>query len=274
MSDGPVGFLKAQLFLPWCVSQTNYFFDYLQDIVEVRFLLNSQLLDAANCQGPWALPEFLIVTQKVLSVNGARHTRSPAPEAAAAEAQGSRAAKTFKFRTDARSEAYIRRIDDTIAALKTSGAGARCRCPTGRAGARARPLAGPVVPLTSGDSSESDELLGGNARSKITDAVATRSWPPPKRCPCPPGVRTTSRGRAVAPRRSRACRTGHRRVGQALSSTHDRRRGRRLRPGRCRRSDHFLHGGMNTPPVASRFSACCRERAAMSSMTFRCFKTS
>jgi uncharacterized protein len=47
----------------------------------------------------------------------------PAPEAAtaAAEAPGSRGAKTFEFRTDAWSEAYIRRIDDTIAALKTAG---------------------------------------------------------------------------------------------------------------------------------------------------------
>ena len=47
----------------------------------------------------------------------------PAPEAAsaAAEAPGSRGAKTFEFRTDDWSEAYIRRIDDTIAALKTSG---------------------------------------------------------------------------------------------------------------------------------------------------------
>jgi hypothetical protein len=33
----------------------------------------------------------------------------------------SRGAKTFEFRTDAWSEAYIRRIDDTIAALKTAG---------------------------------------------------------------------------------------------------------------------------------------------------------
>src|SRR6202521_5088394 len=44
----------------------------------------------------------------------------PAPDAAA-EAPGSRGAKIFEFRSDAWSEAYIRRIDDTIAALKTSG---------------------------------------------------------------------------------------------------------------------------------------------------------
>ena len=41
--------------------------------------------------------------------------------AAAPEAPAPRGAKTFEFRTDAWSEAYIRRIDDTIAALKTAG---------------------------------------------------------------------------------------------------------------------------------------------------------
>jgi uncharacterized protein len=47
-----------------------------------------------------------------------------APEAAAAPpeaAPGSGGTKTYEFRTDAWSEAYIRRIDDTIAALKTAG---------------------------------------------------------------------------------------------------------------------------------------------------------
>ena len=41
--------------------------------------------------------------------------------AAAPEAPAPRGTKTFEFRTDAWSEAYIRRIDDTIAALKTAG---------------------------------------------------------------------------------------------------------------------------------------------------------
>jgi uncharacterized protein len=46
----------------------------------------------------------------------------PAPEAAAApDAATPGTAKTYEFRSDAWSEAYIRRIDDTIAALKTAG---------------------------------------------------------------------------------------------------------------------------------------------------------
>jgi uncharacterized protein len=47
----------------------------------------------------------------------------PAPEAAAAapEPPTPGGTKTYEFRTDAWSEAYIRRIDDTIAALKTAG---------------------------------------------------------------------------------------------------------------------------------------------------------
>jgi uncharacterized protein len=49
----------------------------------------------------------------------------PAPEAAAAAPDpsppGPGGTKTYEFRTDAWSEAYIRRIDDTIAALKTAG---------------------------------------------------------------------------------------------------------------------------------------------------------
>jgi uncharacterized protein len=54
----------------------------------------------------------------------ARDTERPAPEVAApapepAPTPGS--TKTYEFRTDAWSEAYIRRIDDTIAALKTAG---------------------------------------------------------------------------------------------------------------------------------------------------------
>ncbi len=48
----------------------------------------------------------------------------PAPEAAVAAPEAPTApggTKTYEFRTDAWSEAYIRRIDDTIAALKTAG---------------------------------------------------------------------------------------------------------------------------------------------------------
>jgi uncharacterized protein len=47
----------------------------------------------------------------------------PAPEAAAAPETplGPGTAKTYEFRSDAWSEAYIKRIDDTIAALKTAG---------------------------------------------------------------------------------------------------------------------------------------------------------
>jgi uncharacterized protein len=45
----------------------------------------------------------------------------PAPEAAAPETPGPGGTKTYEFRSDAWSEAYIRRIDDTIAALKTAG---------------------------------------------------------------------------------------------------------------------------------------------------------
>jgi hypothetical protein len=190
--------------------------------------------------------------------------------------------RTLEFRTDAWSEAYIRRIDDTIAALKTSGvpvfwvglpplrgqksaadipflndlyrsradkagiiyidvwdgfvdedgryaqsgpdvegqtrrlrasdgvyftqAGARklahyverevqrwlsaraapvalaipeepkveAPAPAGRSGARARPLSGPTVPLIAERGSESDELLGGNARQPAADAMVTK----------------------------------------------------------------------------------------------------
>jgi uncharacterized protein len=46
----------------------------------------------------------------------------PAPEAAAApDAAAPATTKTYEFRSDSWSEAYIKRIDDTIAALKTSG---------------------------------------------------------------------------------------------------------------------------------------------------------
>jgi uncharacterized protein len=223
----------------------------------------------------------------------------PVPEAAAAapEAPSPGGVRTYEFRSDAWSEAYIRRIDDTIAALKTAGvpifwvglpplrggraaadipflndlyrsradkagvvyvdvwdgfvdedgrfaqsgpdfegqtrrlragdgthftqAGARklahfvereierwlsARAVTvslpvdeptvpesapaaapGKAGAKARPLVGPVVSLNSQVSSESEELLGGNARSKITDAVATKVLVNGEAMPVPAG---------------------------------------------------------------------------------------
>jgi hypothetical protein len=226
-------------------------------------------------------------------------TPEPRPEAAPAapEPPGSRGTKTYEFRTDAWSEAYIRRIDDTIVALKTAGvpifwvglpplragraaadipflndlyrsradkagiiyvdvwdgfvdedgsfaqsgpdfegqtrrlragdgvhftqAGARKlahfvereidrwlsahaataalpveepamlrEVPAGaaeKAGAKARPLNGPTVPLTSEVSNESDELLGGNARSKMTDAVATKVLVNGEAMPVPAG---------------------------------------------------------------------------------------
>jgi uncharacterized protein len=232
---------------------------------------------------------------------GELDTPGPRPEAAAPapEPQGSRGTKTYEFRTDAWSEAYIRRIDDTIAALKTAGvpifwvglpplragrgaadipflndlyrsradkagivyvdvwdgfvdedgrftpsgpdfegqtrrlragdgvhftqAGARKLAhfvereidrwlsagaataalpveepkPTtvleigagaaAKAGAKARPLNGPTVPLTSEVSGETDELLGGNARSRMTDAVATKVLVSGEAMPVPAG---------------------------------------------------------------------------------------
>jgi hypothetical protein len=51
----------------------------------------------------------------------ARELDTPEPAAAAAPEPPARGTKTFEFATDAWSETYIRRIDDTIAALKTSG---------------------------------------------------------------------------------------------------------------------------------------------------------
>jgi uncharacterized protein len=228
----------------------------------------------------------------------------PAPEAAAAAPEPTvpGGTKTYEFRSDAWSEAYIRRIDDTIAALKTAGvpifwvglpplrggrtaadipflndlyrsradkagvvyvdvwdgfvdedgrfaqsgpdfegqtrrlragdgvhftqAGARklahfvereierwlsARAVTvslpvdepkagpavpeiapaaapGKAGpSRARPLAGPAMPLISEVSGELDELLGGRARPAATDAVATKVMVKGEAMPAPAG---------------------------------------------------------------------------------------
>jgi hypothetical protein len=228
-------------------------------------------------------------------------TPEPRPDAAAAapEPLNSRGTKAYEFRTDAWSEAYIRRIDDAIVALKTAGvpilwvglpplrggrtatdvpflndlyrsradkagivyvdvwdgfvdedgrfaqfgpdfegqtrrlragdgvhftqAGARklahfvqreidrwlsARAATvalpvdepkattvlevaagaaRKAGSKSRPLNGPTVPLTSEVSDESNELLGGNARSKMTDAVATKVLVNGEAMPVPAG---------------------------------------------------------------------------------------
>jgi hypothetical protein len=46
--------------------------------------------------------------------------------------------------------------------------------PQGPGGARARPLAGPVVPLISEPSNESEELLGSNSRQLPVDATASK----------------------------------------------------------------------------------------------------
>ena len=222
--------------------------------------------------------------------------------AASPEVPASRGTKTFEFRSDAWSEAYIRRIDDTIGALKTAGvpifwvglpplrsgraasdvpflndlyrsradkagivyvdvwdgfvdedgrfvqsgldfdgqtrrlrtgdgvyftqAGARklahfvereidrwlARANTvalpveepkaaapetpevapgaapGKAGpSKARPLSGPVVPLISGVSSESEQLLGGTSPPAVTDAVAMKVLVKGEAMPVPAG---------------------------------------------------------------------------------------
>jgi len=223
----------------------------------------------------------------------------PVPDAVATapEAPGPGGTKTYEFRSDAWNEAYIRRIDNTIAALKTAGgpifwvglppmrggraaadipflndlyrsradkagivyvdvwdgfvdedgrfaqsgpdfegqtrrlrsgdgvyftqAGARklahfvereidrwlnsspvavaipveAKAPTsalevasGKGGiSKARPLFGPAVPLIPEGSGESEELLGGNARSKITDAVALKVLEKGEAMPIPAG---------------------------------------------------------------------------------------
>jgi uncharacterized protein len=52
---------------------------------------------------------------------------------------------------------------------------------------KARPLFGPAVPLIPEGSGESEELLGGNARSKITDAVALKVLEKGEAMPIPAG---------------------------------------------------------------------------------------
>jgi hypothetical protein len=227
-------------------------------------------------------------------------TPEPAP-AAPPEAPASRGTKTYEFRTDAWSEAYIQRIDDSIAALKTAGvpifwvglpplrggrvaadipflndlyrsradkagivyvdvwdgfvdengrfalsgpdfegqtrrlragdgvhftqAGARklahfvereidrwlsaravaaalpveepkaaaarssevAASTPGKSGSKARPLAGPAVPLLSVASGDSDELLGGKPHPAVTDAVAAKVLVKGEAMPAPAG---------------------------------------------------------------------------------------
>jgi uncharacterized protein len=58
----------------------------------------------------------------------------------------------------------------------------------GKAGpSKARPLAGPAMPLISEVSGESDELLGGRARPALTDAVATKVLVKGEAMPAPAG---------------------------------------------------------------------------------------
>ena len=58
----------------------------------------------------------------------------------------------------------------------------------GKAGpSKARPLAGPAMPLVSEISGESDELLGGRARPAVTDAVATKVLVKGEAMPAPAG---------------------------------------------------------------------------------------
>ena len=247
-------------------------------------------------RGKPAVPAPEAIDPALRELDGAEPRPAPEGSAAAPEAPSPGGIKTYEFRSDAWSEAYIRRIDDTIAALKTAGvpifwvglpplrggrlaadipflndlyrsradkagivyvdiwdgfvdedgrfaqsgpdfegqtrrlragdgvyftqAGARklahfvereierwlsARAVTvsppvdepvlpeiasaaapGQAG-KARPFAGPVISLTSKISSESDELLGGNARSKITDAVATKVLVNGEALPVPAG---------------------------------------------------------------------------------------
>ena len=61
--------------------------------------------------------------ERPLHANSTSRQRSPHPTAAAApDAAGARQhQRTFEFRSDSWSETYIRRIDDTIAALKSKG---------------------------------------------------------------------------------------------------------------------------------------------------------
>jgi uncharacterized protein len=77
----------------------------------------------------------------------------------------------------------VEEIKAAVSAAPEVAAGAA----TGSAGAKVRPLVGPTVPLTSQVFSESDELLGGNARSKITDAVATKVLVNGEAMPVPAG---------------------------------------------------------------------------------------
>ena len=56
-----------------------------------------------------------------------------------------------------------------------------------RGGPRARPLTGPAVPLVAERGSETDDLLGGNARQPTSDAVATKVLARGEPIPAPAG---------------------------------------------------------------------------------------
>lgn len=58
---------------------------------------------------------------------------------------------------------------------------------TGRPGPHARPLAGPAVPLSAERGSETDDLLGGNARRPISDAMAAKVLVQGEPIPAPAG---------------------------------------------------------------------------------------
>jgi hypothetical protein len=57
----------------------------------------------------------------------------------------------------------------------------------GQSGLRARPLSGPTMPLMSESGAQSDELLGGNARQPVADALATKVLARGEAVPAPAG---------------------------------------------------------------------------------------
>src|SRR6516164_2372002 len=72
-------------------------------------------------RGKPAVPAPEAIDPALRELDGTEPRRAPEGSAAAPEAPSPGGIKTYEFRSDAWSEAYIRRIDDTIAALKTAG---------------------------------------------------------------------------------------------------------------------------------------------------------
>jgi len=72
-------------------------------------------------RGKPAVPAPEAIDPASRELDGAEPRPAPEGSAAAPEAPSPGGIKTYEFRSDAWSEAYIRRIDDTIAALKTAG---------------------------------------------------------------------------------------------------------------------------------------------------------